>query len=166
MPGKPAFPGFLLAEKIRYKKEEIDFSSLVSFVCQDMALIKDKEILLKSYVEDGIFINGNEELLVKLLNNLIVNAYRYGKQNGHISVELRKEKEELRLSVADDGIGIAESDLEQIWNRFYQADTSRTGQGTGLGLSIVKEIAGFHKGKMIVESKLGEGSKFILHIPK
>ena len=152
--------------KERYKKEKIDFSSLVRSICQDMALIKDKEISLKSNIEEGIFVDGNEELLIKLLSNLIVNGYRYGKQKGHIYVELKEENKEIKLSVLDDGIGIAESDLEQIWNRFYQADTSRAGQGTGLGLSIVKEIAGFHKGKMIVESKLGEGSKFILHIPK
>lgn len=152
--------------KERYKKDEIDFSSLVYFVCQDMALIKEKKISVESEIEKGIFVHGNEELLIKLLNNLIVNGYRYGKQNGHIYVELKEEREEIQLSIADDGIGIAESDLEQIWNRFYQADTSRTGQGTGLGLSIVKEIATFHKGKMTVESKVGEGSKFILHLPK
>ena len=152
--------------KERYKKEKIDFSFLVRSICQDMALIKDKEISLKSNIEEGIFVDGNEELLIKLLSNLIVNGYRYGKQKGHIYVELKEENKEIKLSVLDDGIGIAESDLEQIWNRFYQADTSRAGQGTGLGLSIVKEIAGFHKGKMTVESKLGEGSKFILHIPK
>ncbi len=152
--------------KERYQKQQINFSSLVCSICQDMALIKDKEISLESDVKEGIFVDGNEELLIKLLNNLIVNGYRYGKQNGHIYVELKEEKEEIRLSVRDDGIGIADSDLEQIWNRFYQVDTSRGGQGTGLGLSIVKEIAGFHKGKMAVESKVGEGSKFILHLPK
>ena len=77
--------------KERYKKENIDFSSLVHFVCQDMALIKDKGILLESNIEEGIFVDGNEELFIKLLSNLIVNGYRYGKQKGHIYVELKEE---------------------------------------------------------------------------
>lgn len=151
-------------KKGKIEMELFDFSGMVEMVCQDMALIREKDISLESDIESGIFIEGNSSLLTRLLNNLIVNAYRYGKEKGHIYVRLLQTGEEIQLSVTDDGIGIAPEALSQIWNRFYQADTSRSGQGSGLGLSIVKEIAEAHKGKMTVDSTLEEGSTFILHL--
>ena len=72
----------------------------------------------------------------------------------------RGEEVCVRLTVEDDGIGIAKDDLEKIFRRFYQADNSRTGAGTGLGLSMVREIAKFHGGEVFAESELGVGSKF------
>lgn len=152
--------------KSQFQRERIDFSALAASVCQDMALIREKNITLESAIEKEIYVYGNEELLTKLLNNLIVNAYRYGKEEGHIYVRLAETDKEIQLSVTDDGIGIAAERLEQIWNRFYQADTSRGSQGAGLGLSIVKEIAQLHQGKMTVDSKPEEGSSFIFHLPK
>lgn len=146
--------------------ELIDLSQLTETICQDMALIREKDICLESDIERGISIQGNISLLTKLLSNLIVNAYRYGRPEGHIYVRLTQVEDEIQLSVADDGIGIAKEELPQIWNRFYQADTSRGSQGSGLGLSIVKEISSLHHGKMTVDSKLGEGSVFIFHLKK
>jgi hypothetical protein len=146
--------------------ERLDFSTLVEEICKDMALIQEKDITLEYEVEPSVFVKGNGELLTKLLNNLIINAYRYGVQGGHIFVTLTTTAEEIRLSVADDGIGISEEDLEQIWNRFYQADASRGSRGAGLGLPMVEEIAKLHKGRMTVESKIGEGSCFVLHLRK
>jgi signal transduction histidine kinase len=144
--------------------ERLDFSTLVEEICKDMALIQEKDITLEYEVEPSVFVKGNGELLTKLLNNLIINAYRYGVQGGHIFVTLTRMAEEVRLSVADDGIGISEEDLEQIWNRFYQADASRGSRGAGLGLPMVEEIAKLHKGRMTVESKIGEGSTFVFHL--
>ena len=65
----------------------------------------------------------------------------------------------------DDGIGIAEKDIKKIFDRFYQADNSRSNTGTGLGLSMVKEIAKMHDGEVSVESEPGKGSTFTLHLP-
>ena len=151
-------------KKTSIELEPLNFSQLVEAVCQDMALIREKEICLRSEIEKDIFIQGNKELLIQLLNNLIVNAYRYGKPNGHILVQLSRTEEQVRLSVSDDGIGMRAEELPQIWNRFYQADVSRGSQGSGLGLSIVKEIASLHQGSMSVESKPGEGSTFIFSL--
>lgn len=68
----------------------------------------------------------------------------------------------VKLSVADDGIGISPDQQEKIFNRFYQVDSSRSNEGTGLGLSMVKEIARVHGGEVSVESELGKGSVFTL----
>lgn len=149
-----------------YIKEEINLSELVSSVCEDMTLIKENGITLTYESKEGITVMGSCDLLSRLLTNLISNAYRYGKENGHTHVTLSHGENEITLSVADDGIGISEEDREKIFRRFYQADSSRSGAGTGLGLSMVSEIALFHSGTVEVESELGAGSTFILHLPK
>ncbi len=144
----------------RYKKETIDLTELVSSVCSDMALIREKGISLQYEVQRNIRFTGNHELLSRLLVNLISNAYRYGRANGHILVRLTRQNREIRLCVSDDGIGIAKDEQEKIFLRFYQADSSRSDAGIGLGLSMAKEITRFHSGKILVESEPGKGSVF------
>lgn len=151
----------------RYTKEAIDLTQLVDSVCGDMALIREKGIELEWDAEAGITLMGNYELLTRLLINLIGNAYRYGRENGHIRVRLQRDAAgAVELSVADDGIGIAEEDRDKIFRRFYQSDSSRSGEGIGLGLSMASEIARFHGGAITVESEPGRGSVFYVRFPK
>ncbi len=149
-----------------YKLEKLDFSALAKSVCSDMALINDRGINLSFDIMPDIFVNGNSQLLARLMSNLISNAYRYGKPEGHINVTLSQNDENAVLAVSDDGIGISDSDIGKIFDRFYRADPSRFGKGTGLGLSIVKEIAYLHNGKITVDSELGHGSTFKFTMPK
>lgn len=148
----------------KYICEKIDLSNLVNSLCEDMAMIKENGIKVSWDVQDGIYFNGSYELLSRLLSNLISNAYRYGKSEGHTNVSLKQKDNKILLSVCDDGIGIEPDKLNKIFDRFYQADSSRSGKGTGLGLSMVREIAKFHNGKISVKSKLGEGSTFTLEL--
>ncbi len=147
-----------------YTKEEIDMTALTESLCADMALIKQNGITLTCEAEEGIFCLGSRDLLSRLLSNLISNAYRYGKENGHIHVRLTKDGDKLRLSVSDDGIGIVKEEQEKIFRRFYRAEGSRTGTGVGLGLSMVQEIAHFHGGEISVKSEPGIGSEFIFSL--
>lgn len=142
------------------KKEKLNLSECVSSICEDMALIGEKNIALSFDIEPEIYIDGSFELLSRLTVNLISNAYRYGKENGTILVTLKKEKGRAVLSVKDDGIGIEKSELEKIWNRFYRTDPSRNSGGTGLGLSFVKEIAEIHGATVSVQSEKEKGSVF------
>lgn len=146
------------------EKQRISLSETVDSVCEDMALINERGITLHKDIAPDIFIDGNTELMSRLVINLISNAYRYGKDNGNIYVKLYSDDGKIKLSVKDDGIGIAEQDKEKIWNRFFRGDSSRSTKGTGLGLNFVREIARLHGGEMSVESTLGEGSDFILTI--
>ena len=145
-----------------FAQEPVDMAELVEAVCTDMALIQEKGITLRCETEKGMVLQGNRELLFRLLANLIGNAYRYGKENGHIFVCLKRMGEEMELSVSDDGIGISPEEQTNIFRRFYQVDHSRTGKGVGLGLSMVEEITKFHGGSIRVESELQKGSSFIL----
>ena len=147
-------------------KERIDFSKLTRSVCEDMALLRERGIILSADIADSVFVTGNQELLSRLMINLIGNAYRYGHENGNIIVTLTDTEGNAVLSVRDDGIGIAPEHKDKIFNRFYQVEASRSGAGAGLGLSMVLEIAHFHGGEINVESEPGKGSVFTLTLKK
>lgn len=153
---------------IQTEFEEVDISELLNFVCDEQAEIQDENIKLRRDIEPDIVVNADRFLLVRLFINLISNAYRYGKNGGNITVSLHSDKNGITASVNDDGIGIAESDIPKIWERFYQVNPSRTANengGVGLGLSMVKWIAECHGGSMSVKSTLGTGSTFTFSMP-
>lgn len=149
----------------KYSTEKTDFSEIVRSICDDLSLIKTKNIVTECETEPGIYVNGNYMLLTRLVTNLVSNAYRYGVENGRTFVSLHRDGNFAVLSVEDNGIGIKKDDLEKIFHRFYQVDPSHSDGGTGLGLSMVKEIAAFHHGTVTVNSEPGHGSEFIVRIP-
>lgn len=149
----------------KYNVEELDFSELVENLCDDLALLKTKNITLECEVEPGIRVKGNRMLLTRLVSNLVSNAYRYGVENGRINITLLSNSKNAMLCVKDNGIGIAKDEQEKIFRRFYQTDPSHSSGGTGLGLSMVKEIASFHNGSVCVKSEPGQGSEFLVRIP-
>jgi two-component system, OmpR family, sensor histidine kinase SenX3 len=111
---------------------------------------------------------GDEDLLVTALRNLLDNAVAYSPEKTRVVVSTRKDGPDvIELSVADQGIGIPERDLERIFERFYRVDParSRVTGGTGLGLAIVKHVTAAHGGQVRVTSKEGAGSTFTLRLP-
>lgn len=154
---------------IRTEFEEVDISELLNFVCDEQSEIQTEDITLHRNIEPDIVENADRFLLVRLFINLISNAYRYGRTGGNITVSLWQDKDVITASVADDGIGIAEGDIQKIWERFYQVNPSRSANengSVGLGLSMVKWIAECHGGSVSVKSALGEGSTFTFSMPK
>ena len=148
--------------------EMTDVSELVRLSCEEQEQINDSSIRLITDIEDGIFAEVDNMLLLRLLSNLISNAYTYNRSAGEIRVVLKREEGFFALSVADTGIGIAKEHLTHIWERFYQVNPARfknTGIGAGLGLSMVKWIAQTHGGVALVTSELGVGSEFTVKIP-
>ena len=149
----------------RYKLKKADLSQFCLACAGEFMPENKRGIELTCDVESGIEAEFNPALMQRLIINLLQNGYKYGKENGHVTLSLRKMEQKMVLSVKDDGIGIAPEDLEKIWQRFWQADPSRNDSGSsGLGLSMVKEIVDFHGGSIRVESKLGKGSEFIITI--
>lgn len=144
--------------------QRLDLSGLVQTVCQEQPCPADR---LRAEVEPGITVQGDSALLTRLLQNLIDNAFKYGRPEGHVWVTLRREQGEVRLTVRDDGIGIPKDAQEKVWQRFYQVDPSRSGErgGAGLGLAMVRKIAQAHGGDMTLESIPDLGSTFTLHLP-
>ncbi|HEX6756159.1 MAG TPA: ATP-binding protein [Mycobacteriales bacterium] len=117
--------------------------------------------------ERGLAVRGSETQLVTALVNLVDNAIAYSQPGTRIAVGTRRRDTTVEVSVSDQGIGIAERDLERVFERFYRADParSRATGGTGLGLAIVKHIASNHGGEVSVWSVEGSGSTFTLRLP-
>ncbi len=116
----------------------------------------------------GLSALGSEELLVTAVRNLLENAVAYSPGGTRIVVSVTEPGDDgVEISVADQGIGIPERDLERIFERFYRVDParSRATGGTGLGLAIVKHVMAAHGGRASVHSAEGEGSTFTLWIP-
>ncbi len=108
---------------------------------------------------------GNKELLMQVWQNLIGNAVKFVSQKGEIRITLRIEKNNVIVTVADNGIGMSEAVQKRIYEKFYQADTSRTGIGNGLGLALAKRIVDLHNGTLTVASAEGKGTMFTVTLP-
>jgi two-component system sensor histidine kinase SenX3 len=125
-------------------------------------------ITLASIGVRGLSVLGEEELLVTAVRNLLENAVVYSPERTRVVVCVKKVSEDgVEISVADQGIGIPERDLERVFERFYRVDParSRATGGTGLGLAIVKHVTAAHGGRVTVRSVEGAGSTFILWLP-
>jgi two-component system, OmpR family, sensor kinase len=112
-------------------------------------------------------VQGDELRLRELLLNLLDNAVKYSKPGGKVEIVLVCKDATARLSVTDQGIGISPDEQTRIFDRFYRTDAARAHakKGTGLGLSICKWIAEAHHGRIEVQSKVGEGSRFTVVLP-
>ena len=124
--------------------------------------------------ERGLAVRGSEGQLITALVNLVDNAIAYSPAGTRVAVGMRRRAgadgesgDSVEISVSDQGIGIAETDLERVFERFYRADParSRATGGTGLGLAIVKHIASNHGGSVSVWSVEGSGSTFTVRLP-
>jgi two-component system phosphate regulon sensor histidine kinase PhoR len=110
----------------------------------------------------------NPSFMELALTNLMDNAVKFSPEGGTVRVLADETENELRIRVEDQGIGISKEHLSRIFERFYRVDTSRSRKlgGTGLGLAIVKHIVRAHQGRVTVDSKIGQGSVFYVHLPK
>lgn len=117
---------------------------------------------------ENIIVLGDLERIEQVMTNLIANAINYSHKKGEVWVEIEESPEKVKISVKDNGIGIATEHQDRIFERFYrtEASRSRNSGGSGLGLSIVKHILEAHGQKISVESKLNEGSNFYFYLPK
>jgi signal transduction histidine kinase len=150
----------------RLTLERLDLSELSQMEAEEFIQVAaQKDITLSADIQPGLFVTADQTLLLRLWENLLRNAVTYGREKGHIWMSLKEKDGRAVLQVRDDGIGIAQEDLPKIWDRFYQADPSRSGDSSGLGLSMVKWIVQAHGGEIHVESTLGQGSVFTAELP-
>ena len=143
-----------------YPMEDTNVSALTRDICQDAAMLPEQEITLETEIREGIWLKVNPRLYRTMLDNLLRNAYRYGREKGKIQVSLTEENGIVRLKVKDNGMGIEEKDLPHIWERFYRGGASRKKKGLGLGLSMAWQIVQYHRARITVESAAGKGTEF------
>lgn len=140
-------------------KEAINLSESVAEARQVTIILNEKS--------NGVVI-GDRDQLIMAVHNLIENAINYSPEKTRVTVTISDAGELIEVTVADQGIGIAETEQERIFERFYRVDPARSREtgGTGLGLSIVKHVALNHGGEIGVWSKEGVGSTFALRLPR
>lgn len=156
------------AGAIRLQTVDFYLNDLVGEACRSMqALAAARRIQLQCRTGADLPFHGDEELLRRLLLNLLDNAIRYTPEGGHVCATLESEDAEARITVADTGIGIAADAAPHLFERFYRADQARprADGGFGLGLSIVKWIAESHGGVVACTSRPGAGSTFTVTLP-
>lgn len=142
-------------------REDADFSELADVVADETVRASGKVLEVEKDIAPGVHANVDVGLMSRLVQNLVENACKYTPEGGRVRVSLAAAEGRLTLTVADNGIGIAKRDLPHIWERFWQADSSRgVDKGSGLGLAMVKQIADAHGGALSVESEPGRGSTF------
>lgn len=129
---------------------------------------EEKNITLKLNIKETIILYFNPDEFRQMMINLIDNAIKYSEINKSVDVSLTQGEEEIKIEVKDQGYGIPEKDIGRIFERFYRVDKSRSKEkgGTGLGLAIVKHIVFNNHGSIEVNSVLGKGTVFIIHLPK
>lgn len=146
----------------------VELNEMAGYVAQTMEPLAEtyQATIIIVPLETPGRIRGDREEIVQVLQNLVHNALKYGREGGRIEVRLTRERDSshrrIVVSVTDDGPGIAPEHLPRLTERFYRASasTSKERGGTGLGLAIVKHIVNRHRGDLRIVSKLGKGSTF------
>jgi len=115
---------------------------------------------------DEIEFSGNQDLTQQIWINLIDNAIKFCKEGGNIRIRLVELENAIHFTIQDDGIGMDDKVKTHVFDKFYQGDESHTQAGYGLGLTMVKRIVELHGGKITVDSSIGNGSVFVVVLPK
>jgi len=166
--------GKLDAGELKLEREVIEAQEIIMRVINSLQhKLKDSELQIKTY-----FINNVPDLYVdpnrmqQVMINLLDNAIEHSPSGSKIIVKTKyyeRESSEVEFAIIDQGVGVPESELEVIWQRFYKVDTARTrsrNQGSGLGLAIVKDIIEQHGGRVRVENTEKRGAKFSFVLPE
>lgn len=148
-------------------RQPFDLSSLVNTTLQEL-MKRYSSRRFEQSIQDGIIVNGDAFLLGLVLNNLLENAVKYTKTDVLISMVLKTHKNQIRLSVIDEGEGIPDREKSRIFDKFYRMgdETKRKTKGTGLGLYLSSKIVRDHQGSLTVIDNNPHGAIFTIALPK
>lgn len=157
------------ADRFRRPTTTVDLGAILrTTVAQlgDSEPVRAKDVVTR-FGDDPALILGDEAQLKQLAHNIVSNAMKYGHADTPVTVELAREGRRIRLSVSDEGDGIAPDHLPRLTERFYRVDEARSRSvgGTGLGLAIVKHISERHQGQLDIDSEVGKGTRVSVTFP-
>ena len=155
--------------KMELRITNIDLSEVIESLRNTMMpMLAPRKQSLDIEVENGLPpVRGDKAKVRQVFLNLLSNATKFTPDEGKLKIKAVRKGDWCQVSVVDNGIGIKQEDQEQIFEPFYQVDSSlvREQKGTGLGLSLAKEIVEQHSGQIWIESEYGKGSRFIFTLP-
>jgi two-component system OmpR family sensor kinase len=145
---------------------EMDMAALLQEVCQ-----LHREMVPGAHIAERVAaapmpMVGDAKLLFQVFSNVLSNAIKYSPDGGVIAVDAALAGEEVVVAVADHGIGIPVADLDRLFERYHRGGNVSGIVGTGVGLYLVKMVVDMHGGAVTVESKEGEGARFIIRLPR
>ena len=146
---------------------EISLSDAVMSAIDQLAMVAQKrDMSIVSTVQADVYVRGEMATLTQLFSTLIENAVKYSADGSNVEIEVKTSQQVAQVIIKDSGAGIAKDDLDHVFERFYRADSSRTGtNGFGLGLSIAKLIADSHQGSISLSSRAGKGTTATVTLP-
>ena len=146
--------------------QPLDLNLLVKDAVEDIQVLAvQKNITLQLNSVHTVDVLADKNQLKRLLLNILDNAIKYTQPGGKISIDLRQQKDSVDIDITDTGIGIPESELPYIFDRFYRVDKSRSSIGFGLGLSIAQSIAMAHGGRIYAKANVPQGTIFTISLP-
>lgn len=153
---------------IRANAQEVNVTELIrEIVLTFNSKASRKNVNLKFYCDSDIVVITDEKLLFEALKNIVDNAIEYTNPGGRVEIICERGDGDVRISISDTGIGIDESELPHIFDRFYRGKNAfeMNPSGTGLGLALARSIIEILSGKIEVSSERGKGTKFVVYIP-
>lgn len=151
---------------IKLNPVSMNLSDLIDEIIDLYSYVAEvKEISINKNYPDELDVVADKNWIRQVIANLVDNAIKYTPNGGVVNIESKRSDKEVIISVTDTGVGIPNDELQNIWERLYRGDKSRSERGLGLGLSLVKAIVGAHKGHVEVTSKPGSGSRFSIYLP-
>lgn len=152
----------------RLSKDWIDFNEYFNKIIDRFEMTKEQNVIFeRNLPTESVYVDIDPDKITQVLDNIISNAMKYSPEGGKICFYLNELTDKIQVSITDEGVGIPQENLANIFERFYRVDKARTRQlgGTGLGLAIAKEMIEAHDGEIWAESEEGVGTKIFFTLP-
>ncbi|MBF2505903.1 cell wall metabolism sensor histidine kinase WalK [Listeria welshimeri] len=150
------------------EKSFVNFTDFFNHIIDRFEMMKKETIMFKRHIpKEPVIIEIDEDKVMQVLDNIISNANKYSPDGGRISFYLKKFEDEIEISIVDEGLGVPEEDLANVFDRFFRVDKARSREmgGTGLGLAIAREVIEAHGGRIWAERNKSKGTVIKFTLP-
>lgn len=150
------------------EKSFVNFTDFFNHIIDRFEMMKKETIMFKRHIpREPVIIEIDEDKVMQVLDNIISNANKYSPDGGRISFYLKKFEDEIEVSIADEGLGVPDEDLANVFDRFFRVDKARSREmgGTGLGLAIAREVIEAHGGRIWAERNKNKGTTIKFTLP-
>jgi len=151
---------------IDLKRNRLNLAEISGKQIKELQILADKKNIkiIKEFLDESLSVWGDEDKLSQAIVNLLSNGIKFTPENGTVTLKIYPDDKLVKLECIDTGSGIPDDKIGMLFNKFERLNATK--EGTGLGLAITKDIVEMHRGKILVESQVGQGSKFIVVLPR